>query len=121
MGITTKKVTEMEIVKLAVFALTAGFGWSIIAYAGYANPRGWPVGEWLAGDFSWLQSLAYVALIGAVIASAYSGAWWYALVVIVAANIFVRLLFPALGPRSQIASSLGVLFGIPLSAAMLWL
>jgi len=111
----------MEIVKFAVFALTAGFGWAIIAYAGYANPRCWPVGAWLAGDFSWLQGLAYVALIGAVIASAYSGAWWHALIVIVAANIFVRLLFPAFGPRSQIVSTLGVFFGMPLSAAMLWL
>lgn len=111
----------METIRLAVFVLTAGFGWAIIAYAGYATPRGWPVGAWLAGAFSWLQGLAYVALIGSVIGSAYSGAWWHALVVIVAANIFVRLLFPALGPRSQIVSSLGVLFGIPLSAAMLWL
>lgn len=111
----------MEIAKLIVFTLTAGFGWAIIAYAGYANPRGWPVGGWLAGDFSWLQGLAYVALLGAVAASVYAGAWWHSIVVVAAANVFVKALFPIAGPRAQVASLLGVIAGIPLSAAMLWL
>jgi len=111
---------RMEIARLVVFALTAGFGWAIIAYAGYANPRGWPVGAWLASDFSWLQGLAYVALVGAIAASAYAGAWWHALIVVVAANVFVRVLFPIAGPRSQVAGLLGVVIGIPLSAGMLW-
>ena len=110
----------MEITRLIVFSLTAGFGWSIIAYAGYANPRGWPVGAWLASDFSWLQGLAYVAVVGAVAASAYSGAWWHAIIVVVAANVFVRVLFPVAGPKAQVVSMLGVVIGIPLSAVLLW-
>lgn len=111
----------MGITRLVVFALTAGFGWAVIAYAGYANQRGWPVGAWLAGNFSWLQGLAYVALLGAIAAAAYVGAWWHAIVVVIAANAFVRGLFPVAGPRAQVASAVGVVVGIPLSAVMLWL
>lgn len=111
----------MEITKLATFFLTAGFGWAAIAYEGYAAPRGWPVGAWLAGPFSWLQGLAYVALIGAIFASVFAGAWWHAILVIVFANICVRLLFSIAGPRAQVVASLGILVGLPLSAVMLWL
>jgi hypothetical protein len=111
----------MAIASLAIFSLTAGFGWAIIAYEGYATPRGWPIGAWLAGPFSWLQGIAYVALIGAVVASIYAGAWWHAVVVVVAANICVRLLFPIAGPRAQVVALLGIVVGLPLSAAMLWL
>ena len=112
---------KMEIARFVVFVLTAGSGWAIISYAGYANPRGWPVGAWLASDFSWLQGLAYVALVGGVAVSAYVGAWWHAIVVVLVANVFVRVLFPIAGPRAQIGGLLGVVVGIPLSAAMLWL
>jgi len=111
----------MEITRFIVFALTAGFSWTIIAYAGYANPRGWPVGAWLAGNFSWLQGLAYIALVGAVAASVYTGDWWHAIVVLVSSNIITRVLLSTAGPLSQIVSMLGVLVGIPLSVAMFWL
>ena len=111
----------MEIARVIVFSLTAGFGWAIIAYSGYANPRGWPVGSWLARDFSWLQGLAYIAVAVAVAASIYAGVWWHGIIVLVAANVFVRILFPMVGPRAQVTSMLGVLVGIPLSVAMLWL
>ena len=111
----------MEIFKIIVFSVTAGLGWSIIAYEGYASPRGWPVGAWLTGAFSWLQAIAYIALLGAVAASVYVGAWWHAFIVVFAANIFVRVLFPITGPQAQVISALGVFVGIPLSAAMLWL
>ena len=111
----------MEIARVIILSLTAGFGWVIIAYEGYAYPRGWPVGAWLVGPFSWLQGLAYVALVGAIVASVFAGAWWHAIVVVIAANICVRLLYPIAGPRAQVVALLGVLVGISLSAAMLWL
>jgi hypothetical protein len=120
-GFILRSILEVEITRLIVFTLTAGFGWSIIAYAGYANTRGWPVGAWLAGDFSWLQGLAYLALVGAVAAAAYSGAWWHAIIVVVAANLVVRVLFPMAGPQAQVVSTLGVVIGIPLSVVLLWL
>jgi hypothetical protein len=53
----------MEITKLAIFCLTAGFGWAIIAYEGYAAPRGWSVGALLTGPFSWEVSRKHNYLI----------------------------------------------------------
>ena len=109
----------MELVKISIFILTAGFGWAVIAYAGYAQPRGWSVGSWLASDFSWLQGLAYLAIVASITVSIYTGAWWHAFVVIIFANLLVRTLFPLCGPKSQIYSTVGVLIGIPVTLVTL--
>ena len=39
-------VAAIRFVCLTVFTVSAGFGWSTVAYAGYANARAWPVGAW---------------------------------------------------------------------------
>jgi hypothetical protein len=109
-----------EIGRLVVLSLTTGFGWSVIAYAGYAKQRCLPVGALLAGNSSWLQGIAWIAIGGGVVTSGYFGAWWQAVFVLVAANILVRILFSALGPKSQVVSALGVLVGIPTSMVLLW-
>lgn len=110
----------MNTFRFIVYVITAGFGWAVVSYAGYANLRGWPIGAWFARDFSWLQGFAYLAIAGSVVASIYSGAWWHAIAVLALANIFVRMLFPLLGPKSQWLSSVGVVVGLPLSVFLVW-
>lgn len=38
----------LGLVEAAILCLTCGAGWLTLAYEGYANARGWPVGAWLA-------------------------------------------------------------------------
>lgn len=113
-------MTPTEIANIAVLTATVGFGWAIIAYSGYANLRGWTVGSWFAGDFSWLQGLAYLALVGGVALSTIVGAWWHAIVVLLGAFILVRILFSFFGPRSQVVALVGTIVGLALSAMLVW-
>lgn len=106
---------------LTILTLTAGFGWLIIAYEGYANMRGWPVGAWLSGHFSWLQGIAYVALIVSVILSFVAVAWWAPAVVLIAGNILVRVMLPILKTKSQVVATVGVFVGLLLSVSVVWL
>lgn len=100
-----------DLVDIAVLTATCGFGWLLIAYEGYARPRGLPVGAWLSGDFSWLQGLAYIGIVGAVVLSFFVSVWWTAAVVIVGANILARAILRIFKARSQILGILGLLVG----------
>lgn len=112
---------ENTIINLAILAVTAGFGWLIIAYEGYANTRGWTVGAWFSGPFTWLQGIGYFALIGAAIISFFVSEWWAPIVVLVAANVLVRILLPVFKAQSQVVAIFGVLIGIGLSIFYVWL
>lgn len=107
-------------IDIVVLTATCGFGWLLIAYEGYARPRGWPVGGWLAGDFSWLQGLAYIGIIGTVVLSFVVSAWWAAIIVIVGANILARLFLPIFKAQSQIIGMLGLFAGLVASGIVAW-
>jgi len=106
---------------LTILTLTASFGWLIIAYEGYANMRGWPVGTWLSGPFSWLQGVAYIALIESAILSFIAIAWWAPALVLIVGNILVRIMLPAMKTKSQVVATVGVFVGLLLSVFIVWL
>lgn len=106
---------------LTILTLTASFGWLIIAYEGYANKHGWTVGAWLSGPFSWLQGIAYIALIVSVILSFVKVAWWAPVVVLIAGNILARIMLSTLKAKSQIVSIVGVFVSLLLSIFVVWL
>ena len=113
-------MTSDEILRLVIYTVTVGCGWSLIGYAGYARLRGWPVGALLVSDFSWLQGLAWFVIITGVVLSVLAGRWWHTLVVIAGAIIFARVLLRALGPRSQIVASIGMTLGSVFVLVLAW-
>ena len=55
---------DATMINLALLSCTCGLGWGIIAYSGYAASKGQVCGAWFAGDFSLLQGVGYVAILG---------------------------------------------------------
>lgn len=102
-------------VNLSILTLTCAFGWTIIAYEGYARQRAWPVGNLFAGNFSWVQGVAYIAIIGAAIISFIVTSWWGPILVIVVANLLVRIQFSIFKSKSPILATVGVFIGITLT------
>jgi len=100
-----------NVLDIIILTVTCGCGWLLIAYEGYAIPRGLTVGAWLAGDFSWLQGLAYVGIVGAVVLSFIVSVWWTAVIVIVGANVLARVILPIFKAQSQIVGIVGLLVG----------
>jgi|GEM_PF-2809429 len=108
----------LTLIETLILTVTCGAGWLTIAYSGYANARGWPVGAWLAGDFSWLQGLAYFALIGAPLIAFARGPWWVAVIVLAAGNILVRFVLPTFRAQSQFIALAGVILGLVASVVI---
>lgn len=107
-------------VEIVILCAPCGAGWLTIAYAGYANVRGWSVGAWFAADFSWLQGLAYLALIGAPVIALIRGAWWVPVVVLLVGNVLVRVVLPVFRAQSQFIAAAGVIIGLIASAVVVY-
>ena len=113
-------MNDLDLLSIAIFTLTGTMGSGVIAYAGYANLKGLPAGAIFAKDFSFLQGLAWLALIGSIVAAWYFGAWWHALAVLLVANILTRLLFAAFAPQVQILLTLGTPIMLGVSIWWIW-
>lgn len=72
---------------LITATVMCGLGWAMIAYSGYATLRGWRIGAWYAADFSWLQGIAYLAIIGGLVFGYLAFGWWALIIVLVVGNI----------------------------------
>jgi hypothetical protein len=107
-------------ISVIVLCFTTAAGWGVIAYSGFAGPRGLPVGALLAEQYSWLQGLAYLVLLGSIAATFSVGSWWLPLLVIISANLIVRLLFRAAGPTSQYICAIGAVLAIPSIAVIVY-
>ena len=86
-------MADSEISNQFVFALTAGAGWAMIAYEGYARQRGLPAGSWLRGEGT---VVGFIALITGVVLAAMSAEWWYGAVALAGAWLTVLGHNPAL-------------------------
>lgn len=92
----------------------------MIAYSGYAMPRGWRIGELYAADFSWLQGIAYLAILGSLVFGYLAAGWLGPIVVLVLGNVLTRALLPIAKESSQIIAPTAVLlFGI--ACIVVWL
>ena len=105
---------------LITATVMCGLGWAMIAYSGYATLRGWRIGAWYAADFSWLQGIAYLAIIGGLVFGYLAFGWWALIIVLVVGNILTRILLAAARENTQMVAPLAVLlFGI--ACVVLWM
>lgn len=100
---------QPQLMLLVTATAWCGFGWAMIAYSGYATPRGWRVGALYFADFSWLQGIAYLALFGSLIFGFLAVGWWGPIAVLLGGNILSRLLLPAAKESTQIIAPAAVL------------
>jgi hypothetical protein len=110
---------NISIILLFTATVLCGHGWAIIAYSGYAVPRGWRVGTWYAAEFSWLQGIAYVAIIGSLIFGYLAFGWWAPIVVVVIGNIVTRILLATARESAQIIAPI-VVFFLGILSIVLW-
>ena len=92
----------------------------MIAYAGYARPRGLPTGALYASDFSWLQGVAYLAMLCALVLGFLATGWWGPIVVLVGGNVVTRVLLPAAKQNAQFIAPCAVLV-LAIVCAVAWL
>jgi len=84
------------------------FAWMVISYKGYADRKGWPVGEMIASDTSYVKVASALAVPGSAAGAAYTGSWWSAIVVISLGLIAARILTELLRQHSQWISAIGL-------------
>lgn len=111
---------DATMINLALLSCTCGLGWGIIAYSGYAASKGQVCGAWFAGDFSLLQGVGYVAILGSLIIAPIVGPWWHLVVVLLAGNILARVLFAVMGAKVQALLALGVFPLLVVTAWRVW-
>jgi len=108
---------ESLYVKLIILCVTCACGWTIIAYEGYAHPRGWPIGSWMSGNFSWLQGIGYLGILESIVISFIIADWWTPIIIIIGGNILVRIALPVFKAKAQIVATVGLVIGIIISLA----
>lgn len=109
----------ISIVVLLIAIMMCGHAWAIIAYSGYAAPRGWRVGAWYAAEFSWLQGIAYLAIIGALVLGYLAFGWWGPIVVVIIGNVVTRILLASVRESSQLVAPL-VVFVLGITSLFIW-
>ncbi len=62
--------------KYAVLAMTFGSGLILIGYEDQARMKGWPVGELLSGDASFMKLPAFGCILSSVAISFFAFQWW---------------------------------------------
>lgn len=92
----------MDLTLLLAATVLCGFAWAMIAYEGYATPRGLPVGALYIADFSWLQGVAYLAILCGLVFGYIATGWWGLIVVLVGGNLVTRLTLPTAKEKTQI-------------------
>ncbi len=97
-----------EAEKLGLLILTFGLAFTISAYEGYADAKGWPVGTMYRDRTSFLSILAFLAEFGAPIVALVVLPWWMAIVVVVGGFFTGLLLVRTLRSRSQIVAPVGL-------------
>lgn len=92
----------MELTLLLGATTLCGFAWAVIAYEGYASPRGLPVGALYVADFSWLQGVAYLTILCGLVFGYIATGWWGPIVVFIGGNLVTRLTLHAAKESTQI-------------------
>lgn len=110
----------MGVTLLLAAASLCGFGWAMIAYAGYARPRGLPTRALYATDFSWLQGVAYLAMLCGLVLGFLAAGWWGPIVVLVGGNVVTRLLLPSAKQNTQVIAP-GAVVVLAIVCAFVWL
>lgn len=113
-------MTPLHLILLTTAAALCGFGGAMIAYSGYALPRGWRVGRLYVTDFSWLQGIAYLAILGSLVFGHLAVGWWGVIVVLVMGNILTRVLLPSAGEKTQVIAPPAVLL-LGIACVVVWL
>lgn len=111
---------SLQLILLIAAVALCGFGWAMIAYSGYAMPRGWRVGAWYFAGFSWLQGIAYIALLASLIFGYLAVGWWGPIVVLIGGNILTRLVLPTAKESTQLIAPVAVLF-LGAACTFVWL
>ncbi len=91
-----------------IFTLLAAFAWMILAYDGFAERDGWPVGEMFRADTSMIKIASFIGLPSAAIAAAYLANWWSAVVVVVVGFFVAVALTRMLRAYAQPVSIVGL-------------
>ena len=110
----------MDFSLLAAATALCGFGWAMIAYAGYAGSHDLPTGTLYAADFSWLQGIAYLAMLFGLVLGFFATGWWGPIVVFGGGNIFTRLLLPSAKKNTQVIAPWAVVI-LAIVCAAIWL
>jgi hypothetical protein len=93
--------------------------WSIIAYSSYALKHDLPVGGLYNAEFSWLQGIAYLTIIGGFVFGFIACGWWGLVAVLVIGNIITRILFFTAREYTQIIAPCIVLLSVIICVVLL--
>lgn len=107
-------MTIKTIIDLIILSLTFGFAFAAVGYEGYAQVRGWQVGERLAGS-SLIKAVALLMLFVVLVIAFNIYSWWTPLVVLLFGFIFCFLSLQILKERMQNIAIWGVIIGSVLS------
>lgn len=111
---------QLELMLHVTDTALCGFGWAMIAYSGFATPRGCRVGASYFADFSWLQGIAYLALFGSLIFGFLAVGWWRPTAMLLAGNILSRRLLPVAEESTQTIVPVAVLL-LGIACLAVWL
>ncbi|MBS7350292.1 MAG: hypothetical protein KIG95_09100 [Comamonas sp.] len=111
---------SLQLILLIAAVALCGSGWAMIAYSGYATQRGWRGGAWYFAGFSWLQGIAYIALVGSLIFGYLAVGWWGPIAALLGGNIFTRLFLPTAKESTQLIAPIAVIL-LGVVCAVAWL
>lgn len=108
------------IVSVIILTIAFGSAFVLIGYEHHARMNGWPVGQWLSGDASFLKILSVITMLLSLILAFMRIAWWGPIFIFILGFIFGFASTQLLKYNVQFIAVFGTVIGWLLSILLVY-